>query len=224
MVTLGAAHWDDNYFGNIFQRLGLFLGDVRGVAQPRGDEGPAHAPVAINPVDVLAGVRAVTAAVASPPAAPVVAGRMLARAPGAVVWRLAFGVDGDADACVNSEFSPPEGAFRWSLGPVSRLRVAGFVAPAQDCWLEVKGIGFVARPHLMSRPLGVSINGVSLGEFDTDELTHVYFPAPASVLTRQSDLVIEFHHPVCPSPAVMGVSTDGRALGFMFEMVQLRVA
>jgi len=224
MVTLGAANWDDNYFGNIFQRQGAFLADIRGVALPRGDEGPAHAPVVINPADVVAGVQAVAAAQAAPPGAPVVAGRMLARAPGGVVWRIRFGVQGDAGPHLASEFSAPEGAFTWSVGPVARLRVNGFVAPAHDCWLEVKGVGFVARPHLVSRPLAVSVNGVFLGEYDIDELTHLYFPAPAAVLGRSADLEIAFYHKVCPSPRDMGVSGDGRALGFMFEMVGLRVA
>ena len=110
------------------------------------------------------------------------------------------------------------------MGPSCRIVVQGFKPPRADLWLEVKGIGFVGRPHLVSRALGVAVNGKLLGNFDIDELTHVHVPVPAAVLIGQRELELEFRTPVCPSPLSIGVSGDTRPLGFMFEMLALRKA
>jgi hypothetical protein len=98
------------------------------------------------------------------------------------------------------------------------------MAPATDLWLEVKGVGFTARPHLVSRTLGVAVNGTMIATYDIDELTHIYVPVPAALLAARRDLELEFLHPMCPSPLSMGISADTRPLGFQFETLSLRLA
>jgi hypothetical protein len=224
IVTLGPGAWYDDFFSNIFQRLEMFRADVRGPSIPASDQKPGHAAYALNPADVLEGLQAVRNAMATPTGAPDVAGRIVARAPGEVVWRIRFGEAGDAAPHQRGLFAPPEHMRTWSMGPSCRIVVPGFKPPGCDMWLEVKGTGFTARPYLMSRSLGVAVNGVMLGNFDIDELTHLHVPVPAGVLAGRAELEFEFRHPICPSPLAMGVSADTRPLGFMFEALALRRA
>jgi hypothetical protein len=224
MVTLAPSGWHDDYFSNIFQRLDVCHADIRGVSLPTAGQIVGHAAHFVNPLDLAEGLQAVRQAVQSPPGAPSIAGRIVARAPGEVVWSIRFGEGGDAAQYQRGLFSPPEGTLTWSMGPTCRIVVPGFKPPGTDCWLEVKGIGFIARPHLLSRALGVVVNGVQLGDFDIDELTHVHVPVPAGVLRGRKELELEFRHPACPSPLAMGVSNDTRPLGFMFERLALRRA
>ncbi len=81
----------------------------------------------------------------------------------------------------------------------------------------------IVPPHLVSRPLGVSINAVRLADFDIDELTHVHIPVPRAVLNARPATEITFHHPICPPPRAFDPNnTDARPLGFMFEFLSLR--
>ena len=133
------------------------------------------------------------------------------------------GTNGNAAAFQQGGFSAPETYKTWSEGPVSTLVVPGFGAqPTGDLWLEIKGNGFIAKPHLVSRPLIVTVNGRELANFDIDELTHVHVFVDRDILASADDLVIKFRHPICASPCAMGESEDTRPLSFMFEFVALR--
>jgi hypothetical protein len=225
IVTIAPSNWRDNYFAQMFQRLGLCHADVRGTTLPKPGDAPGHSAHVLDPLHLDAGITAATRAVATPPGAgPVmVDGRALARAPGAVLLKIAFGRNGNARTFQRGNFSPPEANHAWSTGPACALVLPATAIPdAGDIWLEIKGIGFIAPPHMLSRLLGVVVNGRALAEFDIDELTHVHVFVPRDVHIRNAELVIEFHHPICPSPKSMGVSDDTRPLGFMFEFVALR--
>lgn len=224
LVTLAPTGWEDSDFASMFQRLGVLHADIRGVSLPAPGQSSGHAPYAVNPADLLEGLQAVRAARLSPPGAPVVAGRVIARAPGEIVWQIRFGKHGNAAPYQRGLFSAPEEQHTWSMGPSCRIVVPDVRPPRADLWLEITGVGFVGRPHLVSRALGVAVNGKLLGNFDIDELTHVHVPVPTAVLAGQNGLDLEFRTPVCPSPLSMGVSGDTRPLGFMFEMLALRKA
>jgi hypothetical protein len=222
IVTLAPSGWYDGYFVNIFQRLGLRHADIRGLSFGMHSEGRGEAPYSINPRDLtkaLSDLANLTSA-----GAPRVAGRIIARAPGEVLWKITFGQGGNAGPYQRGEFAAPEKNHTWSLGPSCGISVASFASPQGDCWLEIKGIGFTAPPHLMSRQLNIAVNGTRLAEYDIDTLTHLYVPLPASVLRDRQGLDIIFTHPVCPSPQMMGVSPDTRSLGFMFEYLAIRRA
>jgi hypothetical protein len=224
LVTLAPTGWEDTYFAGIFQRLGAFHADIRGASMPAPGQALGHAPYAVNPADLIEGLQAVRAALAAPPGAPIVAGRVVARAPGEIVWQIRFGKHGDAAPYQRGLFSPPEELHTWSMGPSCRIVVPDARPPRGDLWLEVKGVGFVGRPHLVSRALGVAVNGKLLANFDIEELTHVHVKVPAAVLAGHNGLDLEFRTPVCPSPLSIGVSGDTRPLGFMFERLALRKA
>jgi hypothetical protein len=148
----------------------------------------------------------------------------VARAVGPVVLRIDFGAGGNARQYQRHGFSAPEATHTWSVGPLCDLVVPGFGSSqtGENLWLEIRGIGFIAAPHLVSRVLGIAVNGVALAEFDIEEATHVHAFVPGHLLANTADLVIEFRHPICPSPQSMGLSDDARPLGFWFEFVALR--
>ncbi len=222
LVTLAPAGWPDDYFVRLFQRLDLVLADVRGHALPAPGKPFHHAPVAINPADVGEGVRAVRAALAGGEwrTRSEADGRVTARAPGPVVAEITFGRDGTAALFQPKSFSNPEPRWTWSVGTECQL-VMPCPLPGEALWLEIVGGGFVRPPHLVSRPLAVAVNGRRLAEYDVDDIVRLHVLVPAD-LTAGGELVLDFFHPACPSPQAMGVSSDARALGIMFERVALR--
>jgi hypothetical protein len=219
IVTVAPSNWRDNYFAQMFQRLGLRHADVRGAPLPQPGDAPGHSPHVVDPLHLDAGLSA--AAMPPAPGPHIVDGRPIARAVGAPIFRIDFGASGNARSYQRGHFSAPEATHTWSIGPECAVVVPGFRADG-DLWLEIKGIGFIAAPHLVSRLLRVTVNGVKLAEFDIDELTHLHVFVPHAVLARGGDLTIVFHHPICPSPKSMGVSEDGRNLGFMFKFLAIR--
>jgi hypothetical protein len=230
IVTMAPSNWHDNYFAHLFQRLGVCHADVRGTPLPKPNDMRGHWAHFIDPLHLDAGISAASRAAAAPPGpGPVtVDGRMVARAVGPALLRIDFGAGGNARSFQRGAFAPPEGAHAWSIGATCELVVPGFMKPGSSShdgdglWLEIRGIGFIAPPHLVSRMLGVAINGVKVAEFDIDEATHVHAFLPRDALGKAADLTIQFRHPICPSPKSMGLSDDARPLGFMFEFVALR--
>ncbi len=224
IVTLAPGGWYDGYFINIFQRLRLYHADLRGVALGPPGAARGAAPHCVNPADLATALDTLTETPRQLLAAPRVAGRILARAPGEVLWRLTFGAAGNAAPCQRGQWAAPEACHTWSLGRACAIAAPDFIAPETDMWLEIKGIGFTARPYLVSRQLQVSVQGVQLGDYDIGDLTHMHVPVPEGVLRARPGLHIAFGHPQCPSPHAMGVSDDTRSLGFRFEFLALRRA
>ena len=222
LVTLAPVDWYDDYFVKLFQRLDIAQGDIRGHALHVPGQAFHHASVVINPSDVRAGLHAVRSALASQAwrIGTHVDGRMVACAPGPVLAEVTFGKAGNANLFSPQSFSMPEAFRTWSLGTECQITMP-CPLQGQPLWLEITGAGFVSPPHLVSRPFTVSVNGTPLAEFDIDDIVRVHAYVPAE-LTGAEELVIDFHHPACPSPQAMGVSSDTRPLGVMFERVALR--
>ena len=220
LVTLAPANWHDDYFTKLFQRLGLVQADVRGCALPAPGQPFHHASVVINRSDVRTGLDAVRSALAGQAWQTTnVDGRMIARAPGPVVAEVTFGDSGNANLFDPRNFSTPEALRTWSLGTACQITIP--CPQGQPLWLEIIGASFVSPPHLVSRPFAISVNGTYLAEFDVADLVHLHVYVPPE-LTGAAELILEFHHPACPSPKAMGVSSDTRSLGIMFEKVALR--
>ncbi len=220
LVTLGPLGWDDDYFAKLFQRLDIVVADIRGVSAADGSGRVAAAPYHVPPDAVMGGLDLVRASQAG--SAWRVGDRMVARAPGPVVFQLRFSRDGNASGCDLRGFSDAEEGGTWSIGagcslvmPLPEALTAGF-------WLEVQGVGFVSPPHLVSRPFRVRINGVDLLDLVIDDETVFHVHVPLEVLCRAKRLEIFFRHPCGLSPKALGLSDDMRELGFMFLSVSLR--
>ncbi len=222
VVTLAPVAWHDDYFIKLFQRLDLVQADVRGHSLPTPGRPFHHAPVVVNPADMDAGLRAVRAALADPEwgSRSNVDGRIMARAPGAVINEVTFGRGGNWSLFQLQNFDRPEALRTWSLGTECRV-IMTCPLQGEPLWLEIIGEGFVRPPHLVSRPLTVSVNGTRLAEFDIDDLVRLHVQVPPE-LTLSGELTIDFQHRACPSPQAMGVSVDARPLGLMFERIAIR--
>ena len=225
IVTLAPSQWRDNYFAQMFQRLGLCHADVRGLPLPQPGDVDGHSAHVIYPAHLRAGLAAARAAQERPPRpGPIdVDGQAIARAPGAVLLRIDFGEGGNAPAYRRSAFAPPERGRSWSLGPACTLCVPAADLPRGDFWIEIRGEGIVAPPHIVSRPLTLLVDDAVVGEWDLEELVQVHAFAGGRARRHGRDMVLEFRHPICPSPAAMGkAGGDDRPLGFMFEFIALR--
>jgi hypothetical protein len=220
IVTLAPGGWRDHFFGSLFQRLAPYHADVRGAAWPAGQAEPGMTSYMVDPGHLDTGLRA--AARRPDGRAPVLLdGSVLPRALGPDILRIGFGRAGNALPFQRSGFSEPEAVCTWSVGACCTLVVPGFNPPAGDLWFVLLGAGFTVPPHLVSRPLSIAVNDVRVGDFAIENDTYLQMLVPRAALARTADLTLVFQHPVCPSPAAMGVSDDTRPLGFRFEAVWL---
>ena len=222
IVTLAPSNWRDNYFAQMFQRMDVYHADVRGMPLPNPEDVDGHSAHVIYPAHLQAGLEA--AQVAPRGSGPLnVDGQAIARAPGPVHLRIDFGRGGNAGDYLRSECAPVERDMRWSLGTCCTLTIPRQQLPRGDFWIEVHAEGMVAPPHLVSRPLALLADGVRVGEWDLEELVHVHAFVPQQARRRSGEMVLEFHHPICPSPASLGKpGGDERPLGFMFAFVAVR--
>ena len=225
IVTLAPANWRDTYFAQIFQRLGVFHADVRGMPLPQAGEAGGHSAHVIYPAHLEAAMAAARMAQGTglPPGPIMVDGQQIARAPGRILLRISFAENGNASAYANSAFAPPEGQRSWSLGASCMLVIPKIEVPRGAFWIEMRGEGIVAPPHLVSRPLLLLVDGVPAGAWDLEELVHIHAFVGDALQRKAGNMVLEFRHPICPSPSSLGKpSGDERPLGFMFEYVALR--
>jgi hypothetical protein len=224
VITLAPSLWRDNYFTEKFQRLDVRHADVRGTAEPQPGDAEGHHPHRIDLGHLRAGLTA--AGAARPGGGPVsIAGQLVPRRLGKVVGRIDFGAGGNSKDFRRGDFAEAEGPRTWSLGPRCSLVLPRFGASvSSDLWLELCGEGCTAPPKIASRPLGVAVNGRALAMFDIGNNLHVHVFVPREVAARSYNMVIEFTHDVCLSPAEMGKDKkDMRPLGYMWEFVALRL-
>ncbi len=220
LMTLAPLRWDDEYFAKLFQRLDLVVADVRGFSAAEDEAAIAAEPYYVSPRAVLGGLEALRAG--TPGGAARVGGRLVARAPGTVVLQVDFAIDGNAAGYLREGFANAEARGTWSVGSGCRLVLPRPEELRGGLWIEVVGAGFVRRPHLVSRPLRLSVNGVGLLDVAIDDATILHMQVTANVSCLAEELELVFSHPCCPSPEALGVSGDKRSLGFMFQMVRLR--
>ncbi len=135
---------------------------------------------------------------------------------GAQVMSVSF--HGDGRVQFTGNWSGPEPAHRWSVGPSSGLAFARAALPGDGpFWLEIEGQGHVYPPRLPTRPLDVLVNGAPAGHFDVIGRARYFCHVTTEMLASRDDVALTFLHPVCPSPRQMGAGEDDRPLGFGFE-------
>ena len=117
-------------------------------------------------------------------------------------------------------WSEPEDSHVWTLGPHSTLTL-----PRPDTDRPVRlelvlGTTLLA-PHLRSRPLSVSVNGVEVRRFTVSGTALYACTLPESCLAGPA-LALRFDHPVTVSPRDLGLNDDIRPISIAFSAVRLR--
>jgi hypothetical protein len=117
-------------------------------------------------------------------------------------------------------WSEPEDSHVWTLGPQSTLTLPrpDTVRPLR---LELVLGTTLLPPHLRSRPLAVSVNGVKVRRFTVDRTALYACTLPESCLAGPA-LALRFDHPVTVSPRDLGLNADIRPISIAFNAVRLR--
>lgn len=123
-----------------------------------------------------------------------------------------------------SGWAEPEPDHTWTLGPDSTLTL-----PRPDIRpgtggavrLELGLTTVVLPPHLVSRPLGVHVNGVEVGRFAVCRSGDYTCMVPAACLAADR-LSLRFTHPLAISPRDLGFNADPRPISIAFKSVRLR--
>lgn len=117
-------------------------------------------------------------------------------------------------------WSQPEGTHIWTLGPYSTLTLPrpDMAGPVR---LELVLGTLLLPPHLRSRPLAVSVNGIEVRRFAVDRNALYACVLPAACLAGPH-LALRFSHPVTVSPRDLGLNDDIRPISIAFNAVRLR--
>jgi len=223
VLTLASTAWQDSYFIGVERMAGTMRADLRGAALPGTPPDASRDGFVIDPAEIPVALAALADAQGDDTTpARLIDGAMVAEATGPALRTLACGRDGNAGGLLTSGFSPPEQLGSWALAPLARIELPRFMPPGTPLWLELDGYGFLARPHFISRPMEIRVNGYAVGTWEIDGQTHLNAWVPAEVLGRQRGVVIEFASPICVSPRDFGVSGDARMLMFFLRSLALR--
>jgi hypothetical protein len=215
IISLAPAHWADGYFIRMFQHIEARHADLRGPCLVEDTPQTDRSPHLIDAGDLDSAMTALKTRSASADFA-MVDGEAMPRSYGERLLSISFTTD--ENAVFTGAWSAPESAHRWSLGESSGLRIARGRLPRNAAiWLEIEGQGHVYPPHLPTRPLRIMVNGVRAGDFDVIGRARYACRLSPDMLGGGSEITLDFLHPVCPSPRMMGAGDDDRRLGFGFE-------
>ena len=174
------------------------------------DEFMAEIDATLRPAIAARKSLAGTAAVAAP--GPAGAGRLL--------FEHLFNGTGPALTEGETGWSDPEPDHTWTHGAQSTLtlprpRTEGALR------LELDLATIVMAPHLLSRPLTVSVNGVEVRSFAVRRNGEYACVLPEACLTGER-LVLRFGHPLTMSPHDLGLNDDARPMSIAFGAIRLR--
>ncbi len=121
-----------------------------------------------------------------------------------------------------SGWSEPEPNHTWTQGPASTLTLP---RPDTDkaVRLELGLATILLAPHLLSRPLTVSVNGADVRSFTVRRSGEYSCVLPESCLSGER-LSLRFSHPLTMSPRDLGLSEDSRPMSIAFSFIRLREA
>jgi hypothetical protein len=126
--------------------------------------------------------------------------------------------------CLGEGWAAPEEHATWSLGHASTLTVPLAEGPHTDLMLEFSLTPFTRHPFFKRQRLGISVNGVALGEEMVEAETSIGFRLPAAQFGAATSLDIELSTPDSCRPADVGLGSDGRLLGMALrEVMVMRV-
>ena len=155
-----------------------------------------------------------TAGKAAAPATPGAAGT------GRLLFEHLFNGTAPVLTAGETGWSDPEPNHTWTQGAQSTLtlprpRAAGTVR------LELDLATIVLAPHLLSRPLSVSVNGVEVRSFAVRRNGEYACVLPEACLTGER-LDLRFGHPLTTSPRDLGLNDDARPMSIAFGAIRLR--
>jgi hypothetical protein len=133
---------------------------------------------------------------------------------------IGFGVAGNAAGCTGDGWSAPEDGFTWSIEDRSLLTIDS-PGSANDFWLEMDVVPFVAPPSVVAQSLSIAVNGERVHGFDQLERGRVGCTVPARLLHGRNSVEIVFEHPKAASPRAVAGQSDDRRLAVAFYSLSL---
>lgn len=186
VLTLAPERWDDTYFVALFQKLQLWLAELRG---PSAGADAHVAPFLVDGGDFAHAAAALTAL---PPAD--------GGLPPAPRWsdglhaRLRFGRGGTARPYLRAGWSHDEDGFTWSVGGASIVEIPHAVMPPRGAWLRLSGHPLEHKAGETGARLRAVVNGVACGAHWLSGLCHPAWFLPRDILARQDPIRIRFQH------------------------------
>lgn len=133
---------------------------------------------------------------------------------------IVFGKGGNATGCTGSGWSKPEERFTWAIEDRSLLTIP-HPGPAEDYWLELDTVPFVAPPGLPAQSLGVTVNGELIHVFDPLARDKVGCTVPGRLLDGREAVEIVLDHPRAATPRAVIGENDDRRLAAAFRHLSL---
>lgn len=133
---------------------------------------------------------------------------------------IAFGQEGNAIRSLGYGWSGPEAGYTWAVGERSQL-ILDNPGPADEYWLEMDVLPFVAPPLLPHQRLDVIVGGTLVCSFDPLPRGVVTCAIPGDLVGRDSKLEIVLNHPCAASPMLVTGQGDDRRLAVSFRRIRL---
>jgi hypothetical protein len=131
-----------------------------------------------------------------------------------------FGREGNALDRTGYGWSAPENGFTWSIDDRSLLTIENPGA-ANEYWLEMEVVPYVAPPAVKSQSLRIAINGEVVHTFDPLARGRVGCTVPARLLNGAEKVEIVMDHPEAASPMAVAGERDDRRLSIAFRTLSL---
>lgn len=131
-----------------------------------------------------------------------------------------FGKEGNAVDRIGYGWSGPENGFTWSIEDRSLLTIDN-PGVADEYWLEMDVVPYVAPPAVKSQSLRVAINGEVVHIFDPLTRGKVGCIVPGRLLKHPEPVEIVLDHPQAASPHLVAGEKDDRRLAVAFHSLSL---
>jgi hypothetical protein len=132
---------------------------------------------------------------------------------------ITFGQEGNAIRFLGYGWSGPEAGYTWAVGERSQL-ILDNPGPADEYWLEMDVLPFVAPPLLPHQRLDVIVAGALVCSFDPLPRGVVTCAVAGDLVGRDSKLEIVLNHPCAASPMLVTGQGDDRRLAVSFRRMR----
>jgi len=133
---------------------------------------------------------------------------------------IVFGKGGNATESIGYGWSAPEDGFTWSIDDRS-LVIMESPGDADEYWLEMDVIPYVAPPAVSAQSLIVAVNGEPVHTFNALMRGKVSCIVPGHLLKAAPRVEIVLDHPKAASPSVVAGEKDDRRIAIAFCSLSL---